>query len=103
MKPEGIFSNGDLWYGTSETESGQQWFDAYKPESKQESGPDYQTQEVPERFVLFTMTHYAEGTPERFAQEYELAKRIGDKRYGSECQHSRTKRGYCPDCLRKVK
>jgi hypothetical protein len=37
-----------------------------------------------------------------FRQQYELAKRIGDKRFGSPCEHKRTKNGRCVNCLRKV-
>ncbi len=37
-----------------------------------------------------------------FKQQYELAKQIGDKRFGSPCKHKRTKNGYCQQCLRKV-
>lgn len=34
---------------------------------------------------------------------YELALKIGYKRFNSVCQHSKTKNGYCVKCLRKVK
>ncbi len=34
---------------------------------------------------------------------YELAKREGDRRFGSLCNHPRTEGGYCKVCLRKVK
>ncbi|SRR6266487_1104228 len=37
-----------------------------------------------------------------FNQQYALAREIGDKRFGSECQHIRTRNGYCLDCFRKV-
>ncbi len=37
-----------------------------------------------------------------FRQQYELAKEQGEKRFGSECKHTRTKGGYCCACLRKV-
>lgn len=33
---------------------------------------------------------------------YELMKKQGDKRFGSECKHERTKHGYCLNCLRKT-
>ena len=98
-KPEGIFSNGDLWYGGQPDEDG--YWPATLPTSEPDS-IDYGTQEMPERFPLFAMVVFPDGTPESEAQEYFLAKRIGDKRFGSACQHSRAKRGYCPDCLRKV-
>lgn len=97
MKPEGIFENGDLWYGESYKEDGKQWFYA-----KPENGEDYETQEIPERFSLFSMVIFPNGTPESFVTEYILAKKVGEKRFGSTCQHTRAKRGYCPDCLRKV-
>ncbi len=35
-------------------------------------------------------------------REYELALRIGNKRFGSECRHEQTKDGHCTSCLRKV-
>lgn len=37
-----------------------------------------------------------------FAEEYELAIKIGNRRFGSECKHDKTKNGYCINCLRKV-
>jgi hypothetical protein len=37
-----------------------------------------------------------------FRDEYELALRIGKKRFGSECKHEVIKNGYCQNCLRKV-
>lgn len=37
-----------------------------------------------------------------FRTQYELAKEIGDKRFGSECKHERTRGGYCLNCRRKV-
>ncbi|MDE1867917.1 MAG: hypothetical protein KGI08_09450 [Thaumarchaeota archaeon] len=102
MKPEGIFKNGDLWFGESDydDQTGQALFAAYLPDNNPDDGADYCTPEVPERFPLFAMT--TDGTPESQANEYFLAKKIGDARFGSACQHSRAKRGYCPDCLRKV-
>lgn len=102
VKPEGVFLNGDLWYGEREEEDGHTWFGAVSPESDPVAGIDYQTEEVPERFPLFVMTIFPDGTKESEAQEYFLAKKIGDARFGSACQHSRATRGYCPDCLRKV-
>ena len=102
MKPEGVFANGDLWYGDSEVEEGVTWYGAVKPESDPAQGADYSTQEVPERFVLFCMTVFPDGTPESLVREYFLAKQIGDQRFGSMCRHERAKRGFCPDCLRKV-
>lgn len=33
---------------------------------------------------------------------YELARHIGDSRYGSQCRHTRTHNGRCLDCQRKV-
>src|SRR5260221_14000717 len=37
-----------------------------------------------------------------FRTQYQLAKSIGDQRFGSECKHEQTKGGYCSKCLRKV-
>lgn len=37
-----------------------------------------------------------------FTTQYALAKRIGDSRYGSECQHEKGPGGYCTKCLRSV-
>ncbi len=39
---------------------------------------------------------------DREKQEYELALKIGNKRYGSECLHTQIKKGVCLHCLRKV-
>ncbi len=36
------------------------------------------------------------------ADLYELALFEGDKRFGSKCEHEKTKRGRCLNCLRKV-
>jgi len=99
-KPEGIFNNGDLWYGEGADSEG--YYPAYEPTTDPDTGPDYGTQEEPERFPLFAMTIFPDGTPESFATEYLLARRQGDQRFGSACQHARSKRGYCPDCLRRV-
>lgn len=33
---------------------------------------------------------------------YELALREGKKRFGSPCDHEKTKNGTCENCLRKV-
>lgn len=37
-----------------------------------------------------------------FKEEYELALKIGNKRFGSNCEHKNAKNGYCKNCLRKV-
>jgi len=36
------------------------------------------------------------------AEEYALAKRIGDKRFGGHCVHDRVKNSVCQRCGRKV-
>jgi hypothetical protein len=36
-----------------------------------------------------------------FRTQYELAKREGDKRFGSPCNHEQTRNGQCMKCLRK--
>ena len=36
------------------------------------------------------------------ALEYELARKIGDTRFGSECKHEQTRNGVCLNCQRKV-
>ncbi len=41
-------------------------------------------------------------TINREKQEYELALKEGKRRFGSECRHRETKKGYCVKCLRKV-
>lgn len=38
-----------------------------------------------------------------FEEEYALAKRIGDQRFGSPCKHVQVKNGRCRRCLRKVR
>ena len=97
MKPEGIFENGDLWFGEQFQEDGKWWFLA-----QDKDGNTYETDETPERFPFMAVTVFTENSDAKFALEYTLARRIGDARFGSECKHARAKRGYCPDCLRKV-
>ena len=38
-----------------------------------------------------------------FAEQYELALREGERRFGSECKHTEVKDGICLNCFRKVK
>ena len=40
---------------------------------------------------------------EREKQEYELALKIGNARYGSPCEHSVVRNGHCANCGRKVR
>jgi hypothetical protein len=37
-----------------------------------------------------------------FDEQYELALREGNKRFGSDCKHEQVKNGKCLNCLRKV-
>jgi hypothetical protein len=37
-----------------------------------------------------------------FEQQYEVARRLGDARFGGECRHEVTWGGHCANCLRKV-
>lgn len=37
-----------------------------------------------------------------FEQEYELARRLGDARFGAACKHEKIMRGRCVKCLRRV-
>ena len=37
-----------------------------------------------------------------FDEQYELARRIGDKRFGTECEHESAANGRCTNCLRAV-
>lgn len=37
-----------------------------------------------------------------FRQQYELARMIGEKRFGSPCKHEQHKNGRCTQCFRKV-
>jgi hypothetical protein len=39
---------------------------------------------------------------EKARKEYELALKIGNKRFGSVCKHERVVNGKCVNCLRKV-
>lgn len=39
---------------------------------------------------------------EREKREYELALRIGKKRFGLPCEHRKVKNGYCMNCLRRL-
>jgi hypothetical protein len=38
-----------------------------------------------------------------FSVLYELAKRDGDRRFGSECRHEQVRNGKCLNCLRAVR
>jgi len=35
-------------------------------------------------------------------EQYELARRVGDKRFGSACKHKRVRNGRCLECYRSV-
>lgn len=53
------------------------------------------------------MNIFPQGNPDdtksdAFRAAYELAKKIGDKRFGSECKHEQVKNGKCINCLRTV-
>jgi len=37
-----------------------------------------------------------------FDEQYELARRIGDRRFGSECEHESVVNGRCAKCQRRV-
>ena len=37
-----------------------------------------------------------------FEAEYELALRVGNRRFGSACEHAVVKNGTCVSCLRRV-
>ena len=51
-------------------------------------------------------TIYQEHTPirnyQRFGMEYELARQIGDKRFGADCKHGIIINGRCTNCQRRV-
>jgi hypothetical protein len=34
--------------------------------------------------------------------QYELARKEGDRRFGSNCKHPKPKNGRCPACCRKI-
>ena len=56
-KADGFFKDGSLWYGDKEQdESGRWWFMV--------GDGDYQTQEVPQTFPLFTLVRFTDDTPE---------------------------------------
>lgn len=92
----GSFKNGDFWKGEQETEEGRDWFFAYK--SLASDSADYSTQETPDPALILFPDH----TAASFNQEYELAKRIGARRFGTECKHESVFSGHCKNCLRKV-
>jgi len=39
---------------------------------------------------------------DRFRAEYKLARREGDRRFGTPCEHKQVRNGRCLKCLRKV-
>lgn len=43
-----------------------------------------------------------QGMKEEQKAEYELALKIGQRRFGSACEHLKVKNGVCIKCLRKV-
>lgn len=51
---------------------------------------------------LFPSQNPDDTKSEAFKVMYELAKKQGDKRFGSECKHENVKDGKCLNCLRKV-
>lgn len=45
----------------------------------------------------------SEVTTEEYRRlEYEVARREGERRFGSDCRHEATEAGRCKQCLRKV-
>jgi hypothetical protein len=48
-------------------------------------------------------TFYTQPFDKSFNAEYERAKRIGDSRYGSDCNHTSVTNGHCNNCQRRVK
>jgi len=48
------------------------------------------------------VTPFPKDPKEREKLEYELALQEGEKRFGSECKHEKTKNGRCLRCFRKV-
>ena len=43
------------------------------------------------------------GMDKRERELYELALRVGKRRYGTLCKHEKVKNGYCVKCQRRVK
>jgi len=39
---------------------------------------------------------------EKERQEYALALRVGNRRFGTKCNHEKTRNGVCTNCLRKI-
>ena len=55
-QPEGYFKNGDQWHGADFTEDGRRWFVAVD-----KRGNEYETEEMPTRYPLFTMIRLPDG------------------------------------------
>jgi hypothetical protein len=95
--------SGDVYTGEFYREMLTWWFNV-----TDKNRDDYYTTEQPvERHNLSGMIIFPDGTPEAevkrvFAQEYELARKIGDQRFGITCQHINTRGGYCLNCQRRV-
>lgn len=63
---EGYFENGDQWNGHSISEEpGPTWYCAIDS-----LGREYETEEEPKRYPLFTMTRFDEGAPEKEVKEF---------------------------------
>lgn len=103
MQPEGTFKNGDLWYEERLEEDGKTFFIAHTDKIESPDDQPYETTEVPDRFPLFKMVIFPDGTPEAEVTEYLLARKIGDNRYSSDCSHEIVTNGRCKKCLRMVK
>lgn len=87
--PNGFtFSNGDNATGYWYTEENQRWYIAID-----KNGNEYETTDKPTKQDFFNND---------FNTQYALALRIGNKRFGSECNHENVKNGHCANCLRKV-
>ena len=52
--------------------------------------------------VVSVATDILDPFDKSFAVEYELARRLGDRRFGSECKHGHVENNHCVTCLRRV-
>lgn len=65
MKPEGYFKNGDDWHGYSILEDGKTFYIA-----TDKQGNDYETEEMPTRYPLFSMVQFVGNWTAKQANQY---------------------------------
>lgn len=68
---EGYFQNGDVWNGDEYEENGRRWFMAIDTKT----GLQYETEEMPTRYPLFTMHQFMGAWTRQQVEDY-IAERM---------------------------